>query len=208
MTPANIATLLEPYLHQPLDLAIAAQLSVYLELILKWNAKTNLTSVRRPEVIVQRHFGESIFTGAHLGPCQSLLDFGSGAGFPGIPIQLIRPDVAVTLAESQNKKSGFLREVVRTLDLPTEVWADRVDSMPKTRCFDAVALRAVDKMESSVYEAGRRAAHQVLILSTTQSSYSALLSADFALSARIPLPQTQDGLLEVLGRRTAVVSSQ
>ncbi len=80
----------------------------------------------------------------HLPACGTLLDLGSGAGFPGLPIQLARPSLRVTLAESQNKKASFLREVVRTLDLPTEVWADRVERMPEGRLFDVVALRAVD----------------------------------------------------------------
>src|ERR1035437_4934900 len=100
---------------------IYAQLSIYLELILKWNARTNLTAIRTPEEIVRRHFGESLFAGAHLGPCRTLLDFGSGAGFRGVPFQLWRPDVQVPLAEPQKKRAFFRREVVPPLALPTEV---------------------------------------------------------------------------------------
>ena len=114
----RIAILLAPYLShcEPL----IPQLEVYLELLVRWNAKTNLTSVRDPEEMVRRHFGESLFAAQHLGDPlpPTLLDLGSGAGFPGIPIALAHPGVAVTLAESQGKKASFLREAVRTLSLP------------------------------------------------------------------------------------------
>src|SRR6202041_1504910 len=119
LSESAIAALLIPYLNPPA--AILPQLSAYLDLLLKWNARTNLTAIRNPEEIVRRHFGESLFAARHLDPnTSSLLDFGSGAGFPGLPIALLRPDVQVTLAESQNKKATFLREVVRNLALTTE----------------------------------------------------------------------------------------
>ncbi len=140
------------------------QLSVYLDLLVKWNARTNLTAIREPEEMVRRHFGESLFSGVQIakrvGKDASLLDFGSGAGFPGLPIQLLLPTLRVTLAESQGKKASFLREAVRTLGLSTEVWPGRVEAMPEIagvpRQFDVVALRAVDNMEQALAEARRR----------------------------------------------------
>lgn len=125
--------------------SLLGNLSDYLDLLLKWNARTNLSAVREPREIVRRHFGESLFAATHLPIASTLLDLGSGAGFPGIPIQLRYPELQVTLAESQNKKASFLREVVRTLALATEVFADRVEKMPVDRRFDVVALRAVDQ---------------------------------------------------------------
>src|SRR5580704_7224389 len=112
LTESAIGTLLTPYLTRPPE--ILPQLSLYLDLLLKWNARTNLTAIRDPEEIVRRHFGESLFTAKHLPACRTLLDLGSGAGFPGIPIQLALPELKVTLAESQNKKAAFLQEAVRT----------------------------------------------------------------------------------------------
>jgi 16S rRNA (guanine527-N7)-methyltransferase len=157
----QIAALLQPYLSgatPPSDLY--AQLGTYLNLLLRWNARTNLTAIREPKEIVRRHFGESLFAAVHLSPLiapiAALLDFGSGAGFPGLPIQLLLPQLQVTLAESQGKKATFLREAVRTLGLHTEVWADRVETMPPDRKFDIVALRAVDKMETALSEASNR----------------------------------------------------
>jgi 16S rRNA (guanine527-N7)-methyltransferase len=133
-----------------LEPAMAERFEQYLSLLLKWNARTNLTSVREPEQIVQRHFAESIFAAQQVPPnVKTLLDFGSGAGLPGIPIAICRPEITVTLAESQGKKAAFLRETVRTLGLKAEVWAGRVEAMPEERVFDAVTLRAVDRMTAA-----------------------------------------------------------
>lgn len=155
LSETQIAALLEPYLSDAVTSpALYAQLSRYLDLLLRWNARTNLTAIREPEEIVRRHFGESLFVGVHLSPLLSsgatLLDFGSGAGFPGLPIQLLLPELQVTLAESQGKKASFLREAVRTLGLKTEVWARRVEEMPPERRFHCVTLRAVDNMASAL----------------------------------------------------------
>jgi len=207
LTPDTIAKLLQPYINQPSERVevapdwpqIHAQLAIYLELILKWNARTNLTSIRTPEEIVRRHFGESLFVGTHLGPCATLLDFGSGAGFPGIPTQLLRPDVQVTLADSQGKKAAFLREVVRSLGLPTEVWAGRVEFMPPERQFDTVTLRAVDNMDAAVQSALLRARNRVMILGTSRALPS--LSEDFSIAEPIPLPGSNEGILQIASRR-------
>lgn len=150
--------LLEPYLKKPISQSVEEKLIVYLELIRKWNSKTNLTSVRDPDEIVQRHFGESLFLEAILPAAKTILDFGSGAGLPGIPVQLMRPSVVVTLAESQGKKASFLREAVRTLDLISEVWAQRVEAMPADRVFDVVCMRAVDEMSLALPLASVRVA--------------------------------------------------
>jgi 16S rRNA (guanine527-N7)-methyltransferase len=155
LAESRIATLLTPYLGDtPIPPDLLPQLSTYLDLLLRWNERTNLTAIREPEEIVRRHFGESLFAGVHLAPLLpaegTLLDFGSGAGFPGLPIQLLLPALRVTLAESQGKKASFLREAVRTLGLHTEVWAGRVEDLPASRQFHAVTLRAVDRMEQAL----------------------------------------------------------
>jgi 16S rRNA (guanine527-N7)-methyltransferase len=165
LSEERIAKLVAPYLADaagPPDLF--SQLSAYLDLLIKWNARTNLTAIREPEEIVRRHFGESLFAGMQIGALvaldSTLLDFGSGAGFPGLPIQLLLPGLHVTLAESQGKKASFLREAVRTLGLRTEVWAGRVEAMSEVaripRQFNVVTLRAVDNMEQATLEARRR----------------------------------------------------
>jgi 16S rRNA (guanine527-N7)-methyltransferase len=191
LSESAIADLLVPYLSE-IPATLLPRLSTYLDLLLKWNARTNLTAIRDPEEIVRRHFGESLFAGRHLDPdTASLLDFGSGAGFPGLPIALLRPDIQVTLAESQNKKAAFLREAVRTLSLPTEVWPGRVESMPAARQFHTVALRAVDNMTAAIAAAAPRATHQLLLLAGSIPA----LPTGFSLKPSLPMPNSTATLL-------------
>ena len=168
LTPARIAALLADYYPDPSQ-ELVAQLSVYLDLLLRWNAKTNLTAIRDPEEVVRRHFGESLFVAVNLPPCVTLLDLGSGAGFPGLPIQLALPALRVTLAESQNKKASFLRETIRTLGLSTEVWGDRVERLPESRLFDVITLRAVDNPSVALELAHIRRAEGGIIAHLTGS---------------------------------------
>jgi 16S rRNA (guanine527-N7)-methyltransferase len=191
LSESQIANLLTPYLPE-VPATLLPQLSAYLDLLLKWNARTNLTAIRDPEEIVRRHFGESLFAARHLDPnTPTLLDFGSGAGFPGLPIALLRPDIQVTLAESQNKKATFLREVIRTLNLPTEVWPDRVETMPPARQFHTVALRAVDNMSAALAAAAPRAAHQLLLLAGSLPA----LPSGFSAEPGIAMPNSSTSLL-------------
>jgi 16S rRNA (guanine527-N7)-methyltransferase len=122
------------------------QVANHLELLLKWNAKMSLTAVRSPEEMMTRHFGESFFV-AHLlldEGTNSVIDLGSGAGFPGLPMAIYAPQAKVTLIESQNKKATFLKEVVRTLELKNvEVFGGRGEEYPGKA--DVVVLRAVEK---------------------------------------------------------------
>lgn len=132
-----------------LDADLAVRFGTYLGVLLRWNARLNLTSIREVDGILSRHFVESIVCARAIPDgIRTLLDFGSGAGFPGIPIALCRPEMSVTLAESQMKKAAFLREVLRTLDLRAVVYGDRAEKLGTG--FDCVAMRAVDRMEKAV----------------------------------------------------------
>jgi 16S rRNA (guanine527-N7)-methyltransferase len=140
---------LTPYFGGPLPPALLRQLEIYLDLLLRWNAKMNLTAIRDPEAIIRRHFGESLFVARQLPPPNvprgTLLDHGSGAGFPGLPIALARPEFAVTLSESQQKKASFLREVIRATGAANvQVHAGRTEAILPPQRFDFVTLRAVD----------------------------------------------------------------
>jgi 16S rRNA (guanine527-N7)-methyltransferase len=198
---STLISLLKPYLSstETVPDALYTQLSAYLDLLLKWNSRTNLTAIRTPEEIVQRHFGESLFAGRHLGPYSTLLDFGSGAGFPGLPIAILRPDFSVTLSESQNKKATFLREVVRTLNLSVEIWPARVETMPESRTFDVVTLRAVDNMPAAIAAASPRASHDLFLLTAAPT----LLPSTFSTHPSIPIPGAQS---TILVRATRIVS--
>ncbi|ADW70775.1 16S rRNA (guanine(527)-N(7))-methyltransferase RsmG [Granulicella tundricola] len=183
---SRIAALLAPY--YPATDELITQLSDYLDLLLRWNARTNLTAIRDPEEIVTRHFGESLFAAANLPEGNTLLDLGSGAGFPGLPIQLAHLDLLVTLAESQNKKSTFLREAIRTLGLKTQVHAARAETL--TAPFDIVTLRAVDDMQLALAAALPLASNAIVILTTTRQAQPSL--ENFTLQPPIPLPNALD----------------
>ena len=202
MTSDHIAALLAPYLLSAPPASLYGQLSLYLDLLLKWNARTNLTAIRDPEEIVRRHFGESLFAAQHLGPCATLLDFGSGAGFPGLPIALLRSEIAVTLAESQNKKATFLREVVRTLGLTTEIWSSRVEAMPAERQFGVVTLRAVDNMLQAILAAEPRASRRLVLLVTSDQQQHPLIP-NFTFVEQIPLPNASTQCIQLADRNAS-----
>lgn len=151
LTPEQWTSLLAPYLADAPTPALLLRLDEYLNLLLRWNARMNLTAIRKPENIVRRHFGESLFLARHLPAYNvprgtfTLLDHGSGAGFPGLPVALARPEIVVTLAESQIKKAVFLREAVRVTGAANvEVYCGRTEALPSERLFDCLTLRAVD----------------------------------------------------------------
>ena len=150
METAAIAHLLEPFIK--LDETRLRAISTYIDLLLKWNSRINLTAIREPNEIAQRHFGESLFAAKYLleqKRPQTAIDLGSGAGFPGVPFAMLAPDVQVILIESQQKKATFLRELVRVLELKNvNVFSDRAESYPGTA--DLVMLRAVEKFEKTL----------------------------------------------------------
>jgi len=187
---------LPPYLTP----AAIARFEAYLALLVKWNARINLTADRDPEQIVRRHFAECIFAAEHLPEgVHTLLDYGSGAGLPGIPIAICRPLLTVTLAESQSRKAAFLREAVRTLELTAEVWDRRVEDLPAARVFDCVTLRAVDRMaEACAAAVARLAPGGRLLVFTTRKAESALDAIPgLGWEPDVPIPGSDQGVLRL-----------
>ena len=90
---------------------------LYLRELTKWNQKINLTAIRSEKEIVLRHFLDSLSVSPYLSGFCSLLDIGSGAGFPGIPLKIVHPSIKVTLIDSVRKKVDFQRHIIRALDL-------------------------------------------------------------------------------------------
>lgn len=170
MDVARISALLAPFLTTRLALSQLNDILMYINILINWNARINLTAVRTPEEIVTRHFGESLFAARHLfpGPVSRLhvIDVGSGAGFPGLPLKIWAPAIRLTLIESNHKKATFLREVIRRLAVTdTEVFHGRAEqfvSLPKpTRNLpiipcctggggDVVTMRAVEHFASAL----------------------------------------------------------
>ena len=128
---------------------------IFLAELKKWNRKINLTAIRDDRDAVIKHVLDSLsYTrGFHAAPGLTLLDMGSGAGFPGVPIKLAQPDIAITLVESVKKKASFLRHVIRTLQLTgIEVVDKRTGELPAAyhAAYDIVTARAFAGMPEAL----------------------------------------------------------
>jgi 16S rRNA (guanine527-N7)-methyltransferase len=224
MESARIAALLEPFLEaDALDETQLNRISIYIDLLQRWNARINLTAIRNEEEIVTRHFGESFFLARHLFPGGAskngsqaqasgaeqsaagstenwelrtenrVLDIGSGAGFPALPLKIWAPAIHLTLVESNHKKATFLREAARALTLTdinviterAETLAKEIEAPPDnypdtTRPGiarpdrarpDIVTLRAVEHFESILHTAATLlppAGRLALLIGTSQ----------------------------------------
>jgi 16S rRNA (guanine527-N7)-methyltransferase len=116
-------------------------LESHYQLLLRWNRTLNLTSIKGMEETMERHYCESLFLGAHLPQGHlRIVDIGSGAGFPGFPVAVLRPDCSVSLIESHQRKAVFLREASRNLP-NVRVLAKRAEDVDQE--FDWAISRAV-----------------------------------------------------------------
>lgn len=133
---------------------IRARLLAYLALLEKWNRVYNLTAIRAPERAVSHHLLDCLAILPHLtGP--ALADVGSGAGLPGIPVAIARPEWRVTLVESNHKKAAFLRQAAIELGLENiETVEARAEDYHPGQGFDVVMARALSDLAEFVRVAG------------------------------------------------------
>ena len=269
MDPLRIAALLDPFLRTPglnsvdsLSSLQLDQISTYIDLLLRWNARVNLTAVRSPEEIVSRHFGESLFAARHLLPSGAdtpvrktlrpaenvttaspvpqvrvrsvdanlgsspndngeetdpahqrptqgdhiasradyLVDIGSGAGFPGLPMKIWSPRTRVTLIESNQKKVAFLREVIRALTLTDiDVFPARAETfLPASATL--VSLRAVERFTQTLPTALTLLAPSArlgLLISHSQLPQAQALIPSLHWSQPISIPLSHNRILTI-----------
>ncbi len=243
---------------------------MYIDLLLRWNARINLTAIRTPDEIVTRHFGESFFAARHLltgtapagstqaplgdlshnsvarkprsgappgpplphlatpestdpsqptralpvstadrapgspaspspaSPPSLLLDLGSGAGFPGLPMKIWSPQTTVTLIESNHKKVAFLREVIRALTLTNiNVFPGRAEDFPPATA-NLLTLRAVERFETILPTALTLlapAARLALLIGEPQVTRAQALIPSLHWTPPIPVPQSTSRVL-------------
>lgn len=258
MHPTRIAELLRPFL-SPIpnlchsesgpgsseEFAVLSpvqlqRISTYIDILLQWNARINLTAIRNEQEIVTRHFGESLFAARHLFPRGRerewqdfssepafsersaptstdngegenralapearpvrVADLGSGAGFPGIPLKLWAPNIALTLIESNQKKSTFLREISRALTLTDiNIQTVRAETLPPSS-FGVVTLRAVERMADAlpvaatlVSPSGRLA----LLIASSQLDQVHSTLPGLTWQPPLPVPESRSRLLLV-----------
>src|SRR5471032_88285 len=133
-----------------LERDIQQRLLDYVALIEKWNRVYNLTAIRQSEKMVSHHLLDSLAVAPHLH-AKRLLDVGNGAGLPGIPLALAKPDIHVTLLDSNHKKAAFLNQAVMELKLKNaEISSERVESWQVQNRFDVIISRAFSDMDEFV----------------------------------------------------------
>lgn len=93
------------------------QFFTYKELLIEWNKKMNLTAIEQEEDIITKHFIDSLSIASYIPDTAKVIDIGTGAGFPGIPLKILKKDLSITLLDSLNKRITFLEEVIRNLSL-------------------------------------------------------------------------------------------
>ena len=222
--------------HAALSATQLQNISTYIDLLLRWNTRINLTAIRQPEAIVTRHFGESLFAARHLFPrktalekaakeeptwgrppkpalsevegavqaeqssAQSVIDLGSGAGFPGLPIKIWKPEIALTLIESNQKKATFLREVTRALTLTNiNIFSGRAEHYP-TPGADVVTLRAVERFESVLPTAANLVAPKgriAILISEAQLATAKKMTPTIRWTSPRPIPLSSSRILAI-----------
>lgn len=125
----------------------------YMNLLLEWNEKINLTAITEFSEVILKHFIDSLTINKHVKENSNLIDVGTGAGFPGIPIKILRGDINVTLLDSLNKRINFLNEVIGELNLEKIISIhSRVEEFGKDNKyrekFDIVTSRAVANLST------------------------------------------------------------
>jgi len=176
----------------------------------------NLTAIRDPEQILPRHFGESLFLARHLfplatnhRPLTTVLDIGSGAGFPALPVKIWEPSIHLTMIEANHKKAAFLREVTRALTLTNvDVIAARAESLQKTGSIkhppDVVTFRAVEKFDQILpVAAGFLGPRSMLALLLTGSQLPNQHADSMLTWQTLNIPKSHDRILAIGSMKVA-----
>lgn len=124
---------------------------LFYEELLEWNNKFNLTKIVNEDEVIVKHFIDSAYPNPFLAANSNILDIGAGAGFPSIPLKIIRDDLSITMLDSLNKRITFLKHIIKTLSL-TEMRAihSRIEDFNERNKFDVVVARAVASLPTLI----------------------------------------------------------
>jgi 16S rRNA (guanine527-N7)-methyltransferase len=175
------------------------QIEEYKRILLKWSSLINLTTIKNPLDIYRYHFLESFYCASFIAEQGTLADVGSGAGFPGLAIKLMRPQLKVWLIEPRQKRAIFLKEVIRSLELKNvSVVQKRIEelmggSMPEV---NYITSRAVGKLANIVSWAHNILAEKgIIILLLSESSIEQLDKEDLQLIEKHKIPFRKEGII-------------
>lgn len=124
----------------------------YLDELLRWNKKVNLTAITDRDEVLEKHFYDCLFVASYIKKASSLVDIGSGAGMPGIPLAIMSPDLKVTSVESIGKKVNFQKHIKRKLHLDNLlIYGDRAEHLTREKArFDIVISRAFSSLQNFI----------------------------------------------------------
>jgi len=168
------------------------KIRAYISVLLRWNRSISLTTVTEESEILKFHFGESLFALSAVGGLHGrLADVGTGAGFPGLPLRIFSQDIDLTLIESNTKKSAFLSEVVRSMELPdVRVLRARFEDVEELRGqIDVVLSRALGGYDRLLkWSAKSLRAGGKIVLWLGEEDARSILSTNPAWDWRSPIP--------------------
>jgi 16S rRNA (guanine527-N7)-methyltransferase len=178
---------------------------IHFELLIKWNRKISLTTITSPSAAARQHYFESFFAANFIrAGVTTASDIGSGGGFPGIPISLLKPDIKFTLIESDSRKAAFLGEARRQLGLENlQVLNDRFENIPP--CFDLVLTRAIERFESQLSKLLEFSADsEQIIFFLSESMAKQILESGLItrVCEIVLLPESRDRALLIVSRET------
>lgn len=184
-----------------------AQLRTYLELLLQWNRRVNLTAVREPRQMVRRLFGESLYLGEVLDLQGWLVDVGSGAGFPGLALKLAAHDLRVTLVESRKRKCAFLKEVARAcafsnvdvVDERFEAWVKARTGAEKPTLITTRAVRMQKKLLGLIEELLAPGGKVVFLTTSTLAEKIELFASHWRWYVKLEVPGTSRNSIVLIG---------
>jgi 16S rRNA (guanine527-N7)-methyltransferase len=208
LTDERIREALLPY-GVAVDSELCEEIRVYTETLLRWNEKISLTTVTDPDEILRVHFGESFFAASVAGIADGrVADIGTGPGFPGIPIRMVRPGMQLTLVEPVAKKTAFLGEILRTLGISdVRIIRCRMEELPAADLagIDLITARALGKYDALLRWSKTRISQNGSILLLLGDSDAAQISRNRSWLWREPVqvPGSR-GRFVLLGSASAV----
>jgi 16S rRNA (guanine527-N7)-methyltransferase len=153
-----------------LNTQVSSKLLNYLDLLAQWNKTYNLTAIRDPREMLVKHLLDSLAMHTYFTQ-DNLADLGTGPGLPGIPLAIIRPETPISLVESNGKKTRFLREVVRQLNLPNvRVIESRAEKLSEHGQYRAITARAMDRLSGILAVGGHLLSQDGVLLAMKASN--------------------------------------